>query len=213
MVSTSTVRNRYRLVRDWARDRWLYLRKHLKLVAPCWLAAAATVVMSVAMLHPQTVDALAALAEDRGMLSGRHLAVALTLIIFSGSTWYISRALLYVRYPDAPANIEQSALYEPIIKWLPRLLGLLPIAAVALAFLQSRSFGYVILYLLIGALFVLGLTLRREWLDARARRKARSADPPGQLLTEVAPRLPTTTRRVVFATLTAAFVALILVIV
>ncbi len=213
MVSTSTVRNRYRLVRDWARDRWLYLRKHLKLVAPCWLAAAATVVMSVAMLHPQTVDALAALAEDRGMLSGRHLAVALTLIIFSGSTWYISRALLYVRYPDAPANIEQSALYGPIIKWLPRLLGLLPIAAVALAFLRSRSFGYVILYLLIGALFVGGLTLRRRWLDAKARRNAGSPDPAGQSLTEVSPRLPTTTRRVVFATLIGAFVALILVIV
>lgn len=188
----------------WMRKHWARVRRYLKLIGPCWFALVVTLVLAAATLHPQTVDAMAEFAEDRGFLSGPHVIMLLALLIFSTAIWYICRVMLYVRFAGQPRDLKSHE--TEFITWIPRIAGVLPIFAAAGAFLISRKFFFVLLYVGLASLFLYVLNTRRKTIERR-RRKFGEID--SVVLVHVQSRLPDKSKIVVAGALLAALTALI----
>jgi hypothetical protein len=137
---------------------WERFKEVLDVIRPTWLTTVIVLGISFAIQHQQAVDALNAIAA-KGVFSGRNLGLLITLLIFSASGWYFPRALLYVKYQITPKNSEKR--FEPLRRWFPRILGTFPILSVAIIFARSKDFVFMLLYLIIAALFFVFLYFRR----------------------------------------------------
>ena len=138
---------------------WLQMFQEIAAVLrPIWLALLLVVAITIALQVPQTVDALVDIA-DQNFVSGSHFSLLIALAILSGCGWYFSRALLSVRYWFTP---EERHAFEKWRRWVPRILGVLPIVAVAVTYVRSGRFGFFVFYVVMAGVFMLVVFLRRK---------------------------------------------------
>jgi hypothetical protein len=143
----------------------------------------------------QGTEVLRALAEPGGV-TGATGAMRLAgfwtgLFVWSLASWYTSRVLLYLDFPDTHVQrAERSKAWEAFHDWLryqtPRILGVLPLWIIGGSFLSARKsyednpparllyfglsaiFAGVVLYIL--------FVLRRRWLDLGAQEETETQE-------------------------------------
>lgn len=143
--------------------RWAVVRDALAVLRPTWVATVVTMGIAVALQNDQAVDALERAVETTPW-SWQHLVLVVAILVLAGVAWYFARALLYVRYRRiTPDDSEER--FEPLRRWWPRLLGVLPILALALTALGSRHRMLSFAYLGLATAFLAGLVLRRRRLS------------------------------------------------
>jgi hypothetical protein len=125
-------------------------------IRPIWVTALITTGASLALQNAQALDAL---DEIAGGPLGARLTLIASVLLLSFAAWYFPRALLYVAYPTTPPSPER---HEPLRRWAPRVLGVLPLLSVALAYGKLAAIGQVVHYLVLAAAFVFFLIRRRR---------------------------------------------------
>ena len=142
---------------------WEKIKERLRVLRPTWLATVMVVALSLALQHPQAVDALHAIA-NADFFSAENLGFLGALLILAIASWYFPRALLYVRYSYTPDEQigNQPPRYERWRRWMPRVLGALPIASAAMAFGRGGAWLFAGAYLLVALVFGAFVILRRK---------------------------------------------------
>ncbi len=147
-----------------AMNWWEKVKERLNVLRPIWFTALIIITVSIGLQHPQAVDALNTIS-DKNLLSGRNLGFFVALLIFAISSWYFPRALLYVKYsftpPDAQIGI-QAPRFERWRRWIPRILGVLPILSATLAFGRGNAWAFVVLYAVFTLAFGAFMIWRRK---------------------------------------------------
>ena len=145
--------------------RWAVVRDGLAVLRPAWVAVVLTLVVVVALQNGQAVDAFES-AVEKSIFSLQHLGLLAGILVVASAAWYFSRALFYVRYPRiTPADSE--ARFETLRRWVPRGLGAASIVALSMTAFQARRPGLGVAYLLLAAVFLAVLIVRRAWLQPR----------------------------------------------
>ena len=146
---------------------WRRFRELRAVLRPAWFAGFVIVIIAVALQVAQARDVLVQIASEslgRNLRGHGMLLASALLAAFAG--WYFPRGMLYVRYHFTPADSQDR--YEPARRWLPRLLGALPLLSLGVASWRSGLTGYGFFYLLVAVLFVGALILRRLSPDVGA---------------------------------------------
>ena len=99
----------------------------------------AAVVGSLVLLVPnQTAESLAALCEREAPWAVEVFALA--VLGWGATSWYLARVMSMFDYPDrseVPASVGR--LNHGVVVWLPRALGVLPMAMVAIALVRCAD--------------------------------------------------------------------------
>ena len=154
------------------------IRAFYRFLLPIRFSLIALAVLTITLIFTdQGHDIIAYLAEDDPLGKDRDdvrwLFLGLVLLL-ALQTWYWSRQLLRVKYPDQP----DAKNYPLTVEWLPRLLGfaVFVIVFIGLNIVRktyggavddpARELRWMMLVLAIeAALFVIGVWLRRKWLE------------------------------------------------
>ena len=121
--------------------RWLRIREHALALKPLRVPLLLVVGGLLFLLSDQGEDVARALAERR---TADSRALWQTIWFFAAtlawslSAWYWARVMLRLRFPGVP---EQDAALQGLRTWMPRLLGFVAAASVALSFWRA-SRGY-----------------------------------------------------------------------
>ena len=149
---------------------------------PCWWAALLTLLASLALLHPQAVDAVGSLARDEGVPWWTQASLFAAVLACSVASWYFPRALLYVRYWNTPARSEDSL--EIWRRRVPRVLGATPLFLLTCAAWRAGAGLYALAGAVLTVVFWLFVVYRRALFRLSER------------TITLHPRMPTTTYRV-----------------
>lgn len=144
------------------KNPWPVAQEIMRTLRPTWLAGLLIIAAVIALQVPQAVDTLGEIAEQ-GFFSAHQLSLLIMVLAIAICGWYFPRALLYVQYWFTPPN---RPLLERARAVTPRILGVLPILALALAFLRKGRWGFAVFYLLVGGLFCLALHFRRRMVGS-----------------------------------------------
>ena len=164
--------SRFQIVVEWISRllarigrRWAVVRDGLAVLRPAWVAVVLTLVVVVALQNGQAVDAFES-AVEKSIFSLQHLGLLAGILVVATASWYFSRALFYVRYPRiTPADSEER--FETLRRWVPRGLGVASILALSMTALQAKRPGLAVAYLVLAAVFLAVLILRRAWLQPK----------------------------------------------
>lgn len=145
---------------------WKAVQRMLAVLRPSWFAVLVVLGTSLTLQADQTLDVIEAVAADHGLVSPQHVSLVMFLLILAVSGWYFPRALLSVKYWNTPEPEQDREFqaFERGRRYIPRALGTAPIASVSLAFFRAGRPGYGCLYLVLAALFLAGVILRRRRL-------------------------------------------------
>ncbi len=140
--------------------RWLQIR--WRVIRPARVGLILSVAVSLfLLLNDQATDILRVIAQGEWFKTSNWV-LCVGLLVYASTAWYFSRATLYVFYKSFTP--EDSAIrFERLRKYTARLIGGLPIAALAIAFI-GISWPHSIFYFVTTVLFLLVLELRREYL-------------------------------------------------
>ena len=137
-----------------------------RIIKPSRVPLIASIALSAfVVLNDQATDLLR-VVEEEGIWSGVNLVLLAMLIVYALAAWYFSRAVLYVFYKSFTPFDEDDKEHrktEPFRKFTARIIGLMPIVALAFAFL-GISFALMIFYLLAALFFYVGLEIRRRYI-------------------------------------------------
>ena len=134
---------------------WLEVKEGWAAVRPVWLAALIALGTSIALQNAQALDALQEIADGSG---GAGISLFFSVALTAFAAWYFPRALLYVVY-DRVTPLPPDR-HKVLRRWVPRLLGLLPILSVALAYGRLGIWLHMLRYLVLAGLFFGFVVLR-----------------------------------------------------
>jgi hypothetical protein len=140
----------------------------LWLLEPTWPTALLSIPLYLILTAPQSGEALFAAANPASEYGGPLVAVYLGTLLLAVSSWYGTRVLLNMDYrraggePRVPRTQAESSSGRAYRSGVPRLLGLLPFAAVAIGFAKAAEWQHVAGFVAGGALFFSFLVWRRR---------------------------------------------------
>ena len=139
--------------------RWVVVKDGLAVLRPAWVTVVLTLAVVVALQNDQAVDAFES-AVEKSVLSLQHLGLLAGILVVASASWYFSRALLYVCYVRImPA--DSGECFELLRWWVLRVLGVLLIVSLAFTAFQTKRLGLALAYLLLAAVFLAVIILRR----------------------------------------------------
>jgi hypothetical protein len=143
---------------------WKTVQRILAVLHPAWFAAVVILGTSLAFQADQTLDVIESVAVEHGPWSPPHVSLLMFLLILGISGWYFPRALLSVNYwtIPAPEHEREADLFERCRRYLPRALGTAPMVSLAGAFFRTGRIAYALGYLLLAAIFLACLIVRRR---------------------------------------------------
>ena len=161
---------------------WKAVGQRARVLRPTWFAALLVLLVTGALQNSQARDALGSLVED-GVFTGPGLWLFVSMLGLAVAGWYFPRALLYVKYWYTPE--DAGPRFVRWRRWGPRVLGVLPLASLAVAFAREGVTDYAAFYGAVAVLVLLAMTLRRRLLRSYLRRlytedAARRIEEPGE---------------------------------
>jgi hypothetical protein len=118
-----------------APDRAGWFRDLIQTIEPCRFSVL-SVLLGIALFNDQAQDLLCSVADHLPHRSARLVQLFVAMYVWGHSNWHFARVMLYFRFPDTPPFTARMAA---MARWVPRVLGVLPMLTFAAACLVARS--------------------------------------------------------------------------
>lgn len=124
---------------------WAPVKLAIHAAKPCRFALVMTLLIPIIFIKvEQASEVLRMLAEGPAQTDGAKLLQSVFLLVALVTVclyaWYFSRVLLNFKFPDSPSR--DHAAVRCVVRYLPRMVGIIPAAGFALAFfLASRVYA------------------------------------------------------------------------
>lgn len=86
---------------------------------------------------PQSLEGLAGLCDDQELSA--LVAFTLSALWWAASSWYLARSMLRFAFSDQVPAVRNHRVYRGTARWLPRVLGIVPLAGIAVAMWRSPA--------------------------------------------------------------------------